>query len=101
MRKNLRASWAVFSAALCLAFPAHSQNPPATIGQRELIYCADLMTHEEREAYREKMRAARTDEEKAAVRQTHRQEMQVRAKQRGAEAQCESLRLRQRTRGGQ
>lgn len=100
MRKNLGAGGALFAATLCLAFPAHSQPPPAAT-ERELIYCAELMTHDEREAYRAKMRAARTDEEKAAVRQTHRQAMQTRAKQRGAEAQCEPLRLRLRARGGQ
>lgn len=72
---------------------------------RELIYCADLMTHEEREAYRARMRAARTQEEKAAVRQAHQQAMRARAKERGLDPiECEPQRvrerLRQRQRGG-
>jgi len=67
--------------------------------QRELIYCADLMTHEEREAYRASMRAARTQEEKAAVRQAHQDEMQARARERGLDPiECEPQRVRERLR---
>lgn len=94
MQINQGASWAVFATMLCMAFPAHSQNPPASTGQRELIYCADKMTHEEREAYRASMRAARTLEEKAALRQAHQLEMQSRPRPRGGEGPCEPLRLR-------
>ena len=73
--------------------------------QRELIYCADLMTHEEREAYRASMRTARTPEEKAAVRRAHHETMQARARERGidpieCEPQRQRERLRQRQRGG-
>ena len=60
--------------ALAIAQPASSPVEP-----RELIYCADRMTHEEREAYRAKMRAARTLEERQALRAAHRAEMQGRA----------------------
>ena len=59
------------------------------------------MTPAEREAYRARMRAARTPQEKAAVRQAHRDEMQARARARGMDTmQCEPLRQRQRLRGG-
>lgn len=91
---------AVLAAALWMA-PAHAQNPPPAPEPRELIYCADQMTHEEREAYRSKMRAARTAEEKEALRQAHRQEMQGRVQQRGGGAQCEPVRLRLREGRGQ
>jgi hypothetical protein len=60
--------------ALTIAQPA---SPP--VEPRELIYCADRMTPEEREAYRAKMRAARTIEERHAIRAAHRAEMQGRA----------------------
>jgi hypothetical protein len=60
--------------ALATAQPA---SPP--VEPRELIYCADRMTHEERAAYRAKMRAARTLEERQAIRAAHRAEMQARA----------------------
>lgn len=60
---------------------AAQQTPP--YGKRELIYCADRMTHEEREAYRARMRAARSFEEKEALRAAHRTEMQARAAAQG------------------
>jgi hypothetical protein len=90
--------------ALC-ALPAWAQTagepPAAVVEPRELIYCAGLMTPAEREAYRARMRAARSPQEKTAVRQTHRDEMQARARGRGLDAmQCEPLRQRQRLRGG-
>lgn len=72
--------------------------------QRELIYCADYMTHEEREAYRAQMRAARTPEEKAVVRQAHQDEMQARLRERGIEpGDCKPQRYQERLRqrGGQ
>jgi hypothetical protein len=89
------------AAALWMAASAHAQSTPPPPEPRELIYCADQMTHEEREAYRAKMRAARTAEEKEAVRQAHRQEMQSRVQQRGGGAQCEPVRLRLRGGRGQ
>lgn len=54
-------------------------QPVLPVEPRELIYCADRMTHEERAAYRAKMRAARTLEERQAIRAAHRAEMQARA----------------------
>ena len=67
--------------------------------QRELIYCADLMTHEEREAYRARMRAAGTQEEKAAVRQSHQEAMRARAHERGLDPlECEPQQVRERLR---
>jgi len=87
------------------ALPARAQDAdqaPATAAEpRELIYCADLMTPAEREAYRARMRTARSPQERAALRQAHRDDMQARARARGLDAiQCEPLRQRQRLRGG-
>lgn len=62
--------------ALSGAAVAQPTSPP--VEKRELIYCADRMTHEEREAYRAKMHAARTLEERQAIRAAHRAEMQGR-----------------------
>lgn len=75
-------------AAQAVAQPA---TAPANPGQRELIYCAGQMSHEEREAYRAKMQAARTLEAKEALRTAHRGEMQERARVAGREGQCEPL----------
>ncbi|MHB1140498.1 MAG: hypothetical protein ACYC1T_01905 [Sulfuricaulis sp.] len=85
--------------------PARAQGTdqaPATAAEpRELIYCADLMTPAEREAYRARMRATRSPPERAALRQSHRDDMQARARARGLDVmQCEPLRQRQRLRGG-
>ncbi len=72
-----------------LAFPVLAQQPGAPVEKRELIYCADLMTHEEREAYRAKMQAARTLEEKTQIRADHQTAMQARAVSQGVAGQCE------------
>lgn len=104
MQKITEVFWGVLAIALfAVSAPVRAQSagePPQDAAEkRELIYCADLMTHEERAAYRARMRAARTPEEKAALRQAHQQEMRARARQRGGDAeQC--LPLRQRQRGG-
>lgn len=94
--------WLAVAGLLAMS-AAQAQEPPGGDGvqARELIYCADLMSHEEREAYRASMRAARTPEEKAALRDAHRQKMQQRASQRGSEVQCEPLQLRERRGRGQ
>ena len=78
-------------ALLATASPAFAQpvTPPANPVPRELIYCADQISHEEREAYRAKMQAARTLEAKEALRNAHRREMQERARAAGREGQCE------------
>ena len=62
---------------------------PANPVQRELIYCADQMSHEEREAYRVKMQSAKTPQDKETVRSQHRLEMQERARAAGREGVCE------------
>lgn len=105
MQKRTEVFWGILAITLfVISAPAHAQSagePFQAAEQRELIYCADKMTHEEREAYRASMRAARTHEEKAALRQAHQQEMQARARQSGGDAeQCLPLRQRQRQRGG-
>ena len=103
MQKRTEVFWGILTITLSVvSAPVLAQSAgeqPQAAEQRELIYCADLMTHEEREAYRASMRAARTHEEKAALRQAHQQEMQARARQGGGDAeQC--IPLRQRQRGG-
>ena len=87
--------------ALPVRAQGSDQAPATTAEPRELIYCADLMTPAEREAYRASMRAARTPQERAAVRQTHRDQMHARARERGVDVlQCEPQRQRLRLRGG-
>lgn len=99
MRRTTGIGKAMLLAMLYGVAPLHAQEPQGE--PRELIYCADQMTHEEREAYRAKIRAAHSIEGKAAVRQAHQQEMQARTKQSGKDGACEPPRLRQRERRGQ
>lgn len=79
MRTEMR--WMVVALASLSALSAMAAEslPAPPVEKRELIFCADRMTHEEREAYRAKMRAARTLEEKETLRAAHRAEMQARA----------------------
>ncbi|MDK9715194.1 MAG: hypothetical protein OEL86_14015 [Sulfuritalea sp.] len=80
-------------AVLAMSLQAFAQpaTAPANPGQRELIYCADQMSHEERAAYRAKMQATRSVAEKEALRTAHRRDMQERARAAGREGQCEPL----------
>ena len=50
---------------------------------REQVYGYQLMTPAERDAYRQRMRAARTVEEREQIRQEHHAAMQVRAREQG------------------
>ena len=72
-----------------LAGVVMAQEPRVSVEKRELIYCADLMTHEEREVYRAKMRAARIIEEKTKIRADHQTAMQARAVSQGREGECQ------------
>lgn len=88
-------SLATFSSVSTSADETEKTSTPSQ-QSRELIYCADLMTHEERETYRASMRAARTQQERAELRQAHQETMRARARERGLDdVTCEPLRLRQ------
>ena len=68
------AAWIFAATAPVLA----EDEPPPIYGQQ-------LMTQQEQEQYRERVRAARTDEDRAALREQHREAMQARARERGVE----------------
>lgn len=93
MHSKSAASLLILAMLVGAATPALAQGPRG-LGGRELIYCADLMSHEERDAYRAKMRAARTEQEKTALREAHKRDMQTRATAQGNAALCEPVRLR-------
>lgn len=76
------------SSLSAFAQPVMTSSSPV---QRELIYCADQMSHEERETYRIKMQAAQTPQDKEAVRSTHRRDMQERARIAGRDGLCEQV----------
>ena len=79
---------AAIAAAVALAFvydaPAYAQAAkPAA--QREPIYGYTMMSDAERNEYREKMRNARTADERQSLRDEHRKTMEARMKERGVE----------------
>ena len=96
---------AIVLLASMTASVADKEKPTASAEQtRKLIYCADLMTHEEREAYRTRMRAAQSPQQRAELRQAHREAMRSRARERDMDPKvCEpmQIRLRLRQRGGE
>jgi hypothetical protein len=51
--------------------------------ESERIYGSQMMTQEERNAYRARLQAAKTEEERERIRKEHHQLMQQRAKERG------------------
>jgi len=86
----LHAAWF----GLILGFPAFAAgngNGPPTGAQSSVkkpsagsqIYGSQLMTPQERDAYRAKMRSARTQAERDQIRSEHHTEMQQRAKEKG------------------
>ena len=62
--------------------PGYRGNMQPAAGS-ERIYGSQLMTPEERAAYRAKLRAAKTDAERARIRAQHHKEMQERAQKLG------------------
>jgi opacity protein-like surface antigen len=70
------------------ADPAQSRDPSQATRQAqtqgsERVYGYDLMTEKERTEYQDRMRAAKTDQEREALRAEHHKQMQVRAKAQG------------------
>jgi hypothetical protein len=83
------AAAAVLGAA---ALPAMAQQTPPPAGapkqaQTQRPYAYQLMTPEERDAYRKQMDEAKTPEERAKIRDAHRAEMQKRAAAQGVTLQ--------------
>ena len=58
------------------------QTPDQTRDQDQ-VYGSQLMTQEERNAYRNRMRAVKTEQEREQIRKEHHEQMKVRAKEKG------------------
>jgi hypothetical protein len=67
--------------------PAQAQNQPPAPKRELRVYGEEVMTPEERQAYIDKMRAAKTREERAQLRSEHRAAMQKRAQEKGVTLQ--------------
>lgn len=80
----LAVALAVLAGPLYAADHVRDQKQDQTKAQKqERIYGSQMMTQEERNAYRAKMRAAKTVEERESIRSEHHELMQARAKERG------------------
>lgn len=70
-----------------LAFAEEPAQPPDQMRmqqqERQQIYGSQLMTREERAAFRARMRAAKTQEERDKIRAEHHEQMKSRAKEKG------------------
>jgi len=62
---------------------ALAQTPAAPYAEDAPIYGSQMMTAQERQAYHERMRAAKTVQERERLRQEHHEQMVVRARERG------------------
>jgi hypothetical protein len=90
---NLRFTQGILMAAMATAValpavaadPAPAQKPAQARDQirDQDIYGYGLMTPQERNDYRARMRAARTVEERERIRKEHHEQMKVRARERG------------------
>lgn len=86
----IRKLWLLpLTAGIAALSPAAFGEEPAQIRQQEQarqqeqIYGSQLMTQQERTAYRAKMRAAKTQEERERIRAEHHEQMKMRAKEKG------------------
>lgn len=73
---------AVLSGVMLAATAIPAQAPAQTSGSQP-IYGSQMMTDRERMVYRERMRSAGTEEERARIRSEHHERMQERAAERG------------------
>lgn len=79
-----RALQAALAAALCTGMlPAAAATAEPAPVQREIIPGSELMTPQEREAYRRRMRGAGTPEERERLRAEHVKSMEERGRMRG------------------
>jgi hypothetical protein len=87
MKQSTFAKATLLAMALAGLVPALAQDPLRRQDQlhtqdmqqlRDQIYAHDFMTQRERDAYLERMRLARTEQERERIRQQHREQMDVR-----------------------
>lgn len=70
-------------AGLALSADQQPQESKTRTENQGQIYGSQLMTQQERLEYRERMRAAQSEEERQQIRNEHHQTMQERARERG------------------
>jgi hypothetical protein len=91
MLMNLKRTCLIAALAMVPAHLALAQDKTQTQSQTQTrqtirdsdIYGSQLMTNQERNEYRSRMRAVKTAEERERIRAEHHERMKVRAKERG------------------
>ena len=73
------------AAAMLATSPAIAQQQGGNMNDDRPIYGRQMMTEQEMNAYRERLRNAESAEERAQIRTEHQAEMRARAKERGLE----------------
>jgi hypothetical protein len=66
-----------------VAYAADQDQDRLRTRDQDQVYGSQLMTQEERNAYRDRMRAAKTEQEREQIRKEHHEQMKVRAKEKG------------------
>ena len=74
---------AVASGASAQAQQPDQSRPQAQQQKQESIFGSQMMSREERDEYRRRMRSAKTPEERTQIRNEHHDQMVARAKERG------------------
>lgn len=77
------AAWAAATGTSSAQNQPSDQPRPQAQQKQERIFGSQMMTREERDEYRRRMRAAKTQEERARIRDEHHDQMVARAKERG------------------
>lgn len=67
--------WPMLTALVCLA--------TGSLWADEQVYGSEMMTEQERNEHRKKMRAAKNEQERERIRKEHHKKMKERAKERG------------------
>ena len=81
----------LFTGITALLLLAAAPAPSFAAEEGKTVYGWQLMTEQERDAHRAKMRSLNTEEEREAYRQEHHERMQARAKEQGATLPDEPL----------
>lgn len=83
MNNTMKIRLLVLALSSLATLPAMAVEPPPPPPPGTTVYGSQLMTPQERQAYRMQMRSARTQEERMQIRASHHAAMQARAKERG------------------
>jgi hypothetical protein len=83
MRSLIQIAVSIAAAAVMLAATMEAIGEQQAPVKREIIPGSELMTSQERERYRQRMRGAKSPQEEERIRTEHRRQMQERARLRG------------------